>query len=781
MVISGLKYNKLTIKINELTKRLIFTFSILVFSFSLNAQICDPPCTPDQSCLANYNQNGSICPEELAFAIANSYYEENVTVVPPEGSPYYPFSSMRIDAINNLPEGITWCKSQEMFDVTNPLTCYCVQLKGTPTTHGTYVLSLAITLFVNNEGTQEPVTQYTDTSLEIEVLPEGVELPVADFTWTGNQCYRDTVFFTAANNPAGSSYVWKVNGNVVSEGSPTFSYVFSPFFAVPTDYQVSLIVSTGYYTDDITKTITIYPMPGVSVSVPDYDYNEYVCHGTSFTLTANGAETYLWSTGETGNEITVTLSEFTVITVFGTDIHSCVNRDSIMFFVWSVDTTLTNHNLCEGDVYDFYGTEITEAGTYYHTVTSPYTGCDNIEQLEVTLAPYPEQVVILQDPEDGILQAGTSGSIILETSEVGTKYCVTVGGEPYTGLINGIGSMLSLGGFFPAGSYEVLSRNQYNCYLVQGIANFTSQVSGNLGQIVANVTFGTPASNFPAEHVNVKLYKTEIDITENEVIVLMDQKLLDGNGQTEFLNLTPGDYYLGSFVQYPENYNVAEHVYYQDAVVHEDAISIPIEEGTVFFASLHHVLLTESQGSNTMQGIVGASSNNSKGLNPIEDMVVILKNSDINEIIGVSVTSDNGQYYFDNIPDNANIQAFVTNLSCQNYIAFETQTTSDQTYNVNFIVTETSIYPNDITMLEDMQIQNIEFTVFPNPAKEVLGINCDVEKAILKIFDINGRLVLTDLVFSNSEINISELVTGTYIIILSAENGKTGVQKFVKE
>ncbi|OQC44264.1 MAG: hypothetical protein BWX59_02023 [Bacteroidetes bacterium ADurb.Bin028] len=84
-------------------------------------------------------------------------------------------------------------------------------------------------------------------------------------------------------------------------------------------------------------------------------------------------------------------------------------------------------------------------------------------------------------------------------------------------------------------------------------------------------------------------------------------------------------------------------------------------------------------------------------------------------------------------------------------------------------------------MLEDMQIQNIEFTVFPNPAKEVLGINCDVEKAILKIFDINGRLVLTDLVFSNSEINISELVTGTYIIILSAENGKTGVQKFVKE
>jgi len=77
---------------------------------------------------------------------------------------------------------------------------------------------------------------------------------------------------------------------------------------------------------------------------------------------------------------------------------------------------------------------------------------------------------------------------------------------------------------------------------------------------------------------------------------------------------------------------------------------------------------------------------------------------------------------------------------------------------------------------------NVEaFSVSPNPASEVLYINCDIEKAIVQIFDINGKLVHTDFVFSNSEINISELVSGTYIIILSAENGKTGVQKFVKE
>ncbi len=84
-------------------------------------------------------------------------------------------------------------------------------------------------------------------------------------------------------------------------------------------------------------------------------------------------------------------------------------------------------------------------------------------------------------------------------------------------------------------------------------------------------------------------------------------------------------------------------------------------------------------------------------------------------------------------------------------------------------------------MIEDVQIQNIEFSVFPNPANDVLNINCDIEKAIVQIFDISGKLVKTELAFSNSEINISELVSGTYLIILSAENGKTGIQKFVKE
>lgn len=456
--------------------------------------------------------------------------------------------------------------------------------------------------------------------------------------------------------------------------------------------------------------------------------------------------------------------------------NGCTDADTIkVVFATASNSYSEEHSICEGDIYSWNEQDYTETGTYTAEFTNVY-GCDSIITLNLTVNPLPEQVVVSQNPENGILPEGTSGSITLENSIIETNYWVTMGGEIFTEEFAGTGSELSLGNNFTDGSYDIRSRNQFDCSLVQGIANFVTEVSGT-NKIVANVSFGTPASNFPANHVNVKLYKAT---TNNETIVLVAEQLLSSNGQVEFTNLETGDYYLGSFIQYPNDYDVVEHIYYQTAVVYEDAISIPIAEETLFVANLHHNAITETQGSNEMQGIVGATTNQ-KSLIPIKDMVVVLKNTDINEIIDLSVTNENGQYHFTNITDNANIQAFVTSLEHQNWTAFETETSSDQTYNINFIVDETSVYPDITSTFENVQIQNIEFTVFPNPAREVLYINCDIEKAVYQIFDINGRLVNSGLAFSNSEINISELVSGTYLIILSTDNGKTGIQKFVKQ
>ena len=151
--------------------------------------------------------------------------------------------------------------------------------------------------------------------IEIATTPTNV-----DFTWTGAQCSGNTLAFASGSAPAGSNYVWKVNESTVNEGSSTFSHTF-PTVSIPTDFQVSLYVTSGSLTIDTTKIITIYPLPTVTISTANQD----VCQGQPATLTASGATSYNWSTTETGNEINVTVNESTTFYVTGTDINSCTN------------------------------------------------------------------------------------------------------------------------------------------------------------------------------------------------------------------------------------------------------------------------------------------------------------------------------------------------------------------------------------------------------------------------------------------------------------------------
>ena len=144
-----------------------------------------------------------------------------------------------------------------------------------------------------------------------------------------------------------------------------------------------------------------------------------------------------------------------------------------------------------------------------------------------------------------------------------------MGGVAVTDEIIGTGSNLSLGENFSSGTYNILSRTEHNCSVVQGTVYFINETIGT-NKIIANVTFDEPAINFPENHIKVKLYKETIDPDNNVVVVFVTEQFVNDNGQAEFIDLEVGNYYLGSFIQYPENYNVAEHVYYQNVVVHEN-------------------------------------------------------------------------------------------------------------------------------------------------------------------------------------------------------------------
>ncbi|PLX09301.1 MAG: hypothetical protein C0596_01765 [Marinilabiliales bacterium] len=162
---------------------LIFVSTAFLFAMQLNAQICDPPCTPDVSCEEIENP-GQICPEVLPVAHVCEYYDETVTVIPPAtfyiGGTDYDIAKISLDNVEGLPEGIDWCKSEEFFTVTDPYTRYCAQLKGTPTTVGEYQLTLTITPYYDFFGTEIALPAQTDdTSLMVIVLPAA---PGADFS-----------------------------------------------------------------------------------------------------------------------------------------------------------------------------------------------------------------------------------------------------------------------------------------------------------------------------------------------------------------------------------------------------------------------------------------------------------------------------------------------------------------------------------------------------------------------------------------------------------------------
>jgi hypothetical protein len=72
--------------------------------------------------------------------------------------------------------------------------------------------------------------------------------------------------------------------------------------------------TAGVSSDPISVTVTVNPFPMVTVE------NATICAGQTAMLTANGADNFEWSTGETGNTITVSPSETSTFSVLGSSL-----------------------------------------------------------------------------------------------------------------------------------------------------------------------------------------------------------------------------------------------------------------------------------------------------------------------------------------------------------------------------------------------------------------------------------------------------------------------------
>ncbi|MBK9256010.1 MAG: hypothetical protein IPM42_11015 [Saprospiraceae bacterium] len=140
-------------------------------------------------------------------------------------------------------------------------------------------------------------------------------LPVAEISGNNAVCIGGSVVLTASG---GVSYLWST-GDI--------SPVITVTPGSTTEYFVT-VTSSDACTAIASKIITVNPLPSVTITG-----NNIICVGKSTTLTANGAMTYLWNTGETTQSITVNPTVSTTYSVMATDENLCAEQTSIFVTV----------------------------------------------------------------------------------------------------------------------------------------------------------------------------------------------------------------------------------------------------------------------------------------------------------------------------------------------------------------------------------------------------------------------------------------------------------------
>lgn len=97
----------------------------------------------------------------------------------------------------------------------------------------------------------------------------------------------------------------------------------------------------------------------------------------------------------------------------------------------------------------------------------------------------------------------------------------------------------------------------------------------------------------------------------------------------------------------------------------------------------------------------------------------------------------------------------------------------DPTPNQNLVVIEGS------TLLSNSTFESNTVSIFPNPVNDILNVSGDNFDNAL-IYDLSGRLVMNSN-FTNQSLDVRTLATGSYLILLRDDKGKSFTQKFLKK
>jgi hypothetical protein len=70
------------------------------------------------------------------------------------------------------------------------------------------------------------------------------------------------------------------------------------------------------------------------------------------------------------------------------------------------------------------------------------------------------------------------------------------------------------------------------------------------------------------------------------------------------------------------------------------------------------------------------------------------------------------------------------------------------------------------------------FSIYPNPTANQFTVSV-TEKVTVRIVDVNGRELASEIVFQTKEYNVSKWDAGVYFVTVEKENGAKSTKKLI--
>ena len=207
-------------------------------------------------------------------------------------------------------------------------------------------------IFVNQGGTYTLITgnQYCSDSLVYNVIESSTPLIQTTFSGALGFCQGDTLDVLATG---ASSYSWS-NGSSLDNQN----------FSTNGSYYVTGFDSTGYCSDTSFFNVIVNSNPNIIITG-----DSFICDGDSTILSASGANSYLWVTGNTNSFIWVDSSGIYSVEGFGSDGCTSIVSKQITVFPKVNGTEINGDIIVTPYSVQTYTTNLNPNNSYNWTIT----------------------------------------------------------------------------------------------------------------------------------------------------------------------------------------------------------------------------------------------------------------------------------------------------------------------------------------------------------------------------------------------------------------------------